>query len=173
VGAEEICVVFITANKHIRLNDALPVFPELRQRLAGQPVSDRAVGGLTVTRKLKAVTNGRVALVGDSSGSADAITGDGLSLAFQQTIALTDAMRAGDLNEYQRKHREISRLPRNMGELMLVMHDYPWVRRKMFLGFSRSPEMFEKLLSVHTRAISPMQIGVKDCLTFGLSVLRA
>ena len=159
VGAEEICVVFITADKHIRLNDALPFFPELRERLAGQPMSDRAVGGLTVTRKLQAVTNGCVALVGDSSGSADAITGDGLSLAFQQAIVLTDAMRDGDLNEYQRKHREISQLPRNMGELMLIMHDYPWVRRKMFLGFSRSPQMFEKLLAIHTRALSPMRIG--------------
>lgn len=173
VGAEEICVVFITADKHIRLSDALPLFPELRERLAGQPLSDTAIGGLTVTRKLKAVTNGRIALVGDSSGSPDAITGDGLSLAFQQAAALVDAMCTGDLNEYQRKHSEISRLPRNMGELMLAMHDYPWVRRKMFLGFSRSPQMFEKLLAIHTRAISPMQIGIKECLSFGLGVLRA
>ncbi len=173
VGAAEICVVFITSDKHIRLNDALPQFPELRERLAGQTMSDRAVGGLTVTRKLKTVTNGRVALVGDSSGSADAITGDGLSMAFQQAAALADAMRSGDLNEYRLKHREISRLPRNMGKLMLVMHDYPWVRRKMFLGFSQSPPMFERLLAMHTRAISPMQLGVKDYLAFGLGVLRA
>jgi flavin-dependent dehydrogenase len=173
VGSAELCVVFITSDKHIRLDDALPMFPELRERLAGQPVADRAMGGLTVTRKLKAVTRGSIALVGDSSGSADAITGDGLSLAFQQATALADAMCFGDLNEYQKAHAKISRLPRNMGELMLVMHDYPWVRKKMFRGFSESPQMFEKLLAMHTRTISPLQLGVKDCLSFGWSVLRA
>jgi flavin-dependent dehydrogenase len=173
VGAEELCVVFITSDQHIRLDDALPMFPELRERLAGQTISDRAMGGITATRKLKAVTHGRIALVGDSSGSADEITGDGLSLAFQQATALADAMCSGDLNEYQRKHDKISRLPRTMGELMLVMHDYPWVRKKMFRGFSQSPQMFEKLLAMHTRTISPSQLGVKDCISFGWSVLRA
>ena len=139
VGAEEVCIVLITSDKHLRLEAALPLFPELRERLAGRAPSERPMGGVTVTRKLKAVATGRVALLGDSSGSADAITGDGLSLAFQQATALVDAMCTGDLGEYQRKHDRISRLPRNMGELMLVMDDHPWVRRRVFRGFSRSP----------------------------------
>jgi flavin-dependent dehydrogenase len=173
VGVEDVCVVLITSDKHLRLEEALPRFPELRERLAGQTLSGRSMGGVTVTRKLKAVTIGRVALLGDSSGSADAITGDGLSLAFQQATALVDAMCAGDLGEYQRKHDRISRLPRNMGELMLMMDDHPWVRRRVFRGFAQSPQMFEKLLGIHTRTISPLQLGLKDCLSFGWSVLRA
>jgi flavin-dependent dehydrogenase len=173
VGVEEVCVVFISQDQHVRLDVALPSFPDVQQHLAGKIPSDRSMGGVSVTRRMRAVTVGRVALLGDASGSADAITGDGLSLAFQQAIALADAMLDGDLSAYQRKHQEISRLPRNMGELMLIMDDHPWLRRRMFLGFSQSPQMFEKLLAIHTRSISPLQLGLMDCLSFGWSVLRA
>lgn len=173
VGTEDICVVFISSDKQIRLDDALPQFPELRERLAGQTLSGRSMGGVTVTRKLKAVAAGCIALLGDSSGSADAITGDGLSLAFQQASVLADAICCEDLNEYQTKHREIARLPRMMGELMLVMDEHPAIRRRVFKALSRSPNMFEKLLAMHARTISPLQLGVKDCLAFGWDVLRA
>ena len=64
-------------------------------------------------------------------------------------------------------------MPRTMGELMLVMHDHPWVRRRIFKAFSQSPQMFEKLLAMHTRNISPLELGLKDCVSFGWSVLRA
>lgn len=173
VGDEDVCVAFITGDKQLRLEEALPFFPELRERLAGQILSGPSMGGVTVTRKLKAVALGRVALLGDSSGSADAITGDGLSLAFQQATALADAMLSGELGEYQTAHQRICRLPCVMGRLMLVMGDFPWVRRRVFLGLAQSPQMFEKLLAMHARAISPWQLGVKDCLSFGWSVLRA
>jgi flavin-dependent dehydrogenase len=173
VGTEEVCVVLITSDQHLRLEAALRWFPELQDRLAGQTLSSRPMGGVTMTRKLRAVTIGRVALLGDSAGSADAITGDGLSMAFQQATALVDAICAGELSGYQRKHDGISRWPRNMGELMLLMDRYPWVRRRIFRGFSRSPEMFAKLLGIHTRTISPLQLGVRDCVEFGWSVLRA
>lgn len=172
VGANDLCVVFITADQHLRLDDALPFFPELRQRLAGQAPSDRSIGGISVTRKLKAVTAGRIALIGDASGSADAITGDGLSLAFQQATVLADAMCSGDLREYQKQHRKISTMPRNMGELMLVMNDHPWVRKRIFRGFAQSPQIFQKLLAMHTRNISPFELGLKDCLSFGWNVLQ-
>jgi menaquinone-9 beta-reductase len=173
VGVDDVCIVFITSNKHLRLEDALPLFPELWERLAGQTPSDKSMGGVSVTRKLKAVSIGHIALLGDSSGSADAITGDGLSLAFQQATALADAMGSGDLREYRSKHQKICNMPRIMGELMLVMNDHPWMRRRIFKGFSQSPQMFGKLLAMHTRTISPLQLGLKDCLSFGWSVLRA
>ncbi len=173
VGVEDLCVVFISSDKHVRLEDALPAFPELHRRLAGQPLSGKTAGGVSVTRKLNTVVAGNIALLGDSSGSADAITGDGLSLVFQQATALADAMLAGDLAAYQATHRRISRMPRNMGELMLVMDDHPWIRRRIFRGFTQSPRMFGKLLAMHTQTISPLQLGVNDCLSFGWSILRA
>lgn len=172
VGREEVCVVLITSDPHLRLEDALPAFPAV-QRLAGLAPHGKSMGAVTATRKLKAVTRGRIALLGDCSSSADAITGDGLSLAFQQATALADAMFSEDLSAYQRQHEAISNLPRNMGRLMLLMHDYPALRHRVFRGFSRSPQMFDKLLAVHTRTISPLQLGMMDCLSLGWNVLRA
>ena len=172
VGEEEVCVAFISPEQHVRLDEVLKLFPELQKRLSGNTPSGRTMGAVTLTRRLKAVIRGRVALLGDASGSADAITGDGLSLAFQQATALAEAMAQGELGEYQRKHESISNLPRRMGELMLVMDGSVRLRRRIFRGFTRSPEMFEKLLLVHTRTISPLQIGVGDCLRFGWSMLR-
>ncbi len=172
VGPDEVCLALITSDSTLRLDDALPAFPRVQTHLVGKPLSGKSMGAVTVTRKLKAVTSGRIALVGDSSGSADAITGDGLSLAFLQASALADAMLAGDLSAYQRRHEEISRVPRRMGNLMLVMHDYPSLRGRIFPAFSRSPQIFEKLLALHTRTISPLQLGLMDCLSFGWSLLR-
>lgn len=59
-----------------------------------------------------------------------------------------------------------------MGELMLAMNDYPWVRRRVFKALSQSPQMFQKLLAMHTRNISPQELGLKDCVSFGWRVLR-
>lgn len=172
-GPEDICVVLITSDQHLRLEDALASFPELRERFSGEAPCDRFKGGVSVTRKLNAVVNGCVALLGDASGSADAITGDGLSLTFLQATALADAMCSENLGEYQREHRKISTMPRVMGELMLVMNDHAWVRSRIFKAFSQSPQMFQKLLAMHTRHISPLELGLKDCVSFGWSVLRA
>jgi len=58
-------------------------------------------GGVSASRRLKSVYRGRVALVGDASGSVDAITGEGLCLLFQQAVALAGALEAGDLCLYQ------------------------------------------------------------------------
>ena len=56
---------------------------------------------------LQNVYNGNIALVGDASGSVDAITGEGLRLAFSQALVLAKSMKHGDLSEYQRKHRQL------------------------------------------------------------------
>lgn len=173
IGEEDLCVVLITRDKHTRLADALPSFPQVHARLAGlTPIGDSR-GAVSATRKLHAVSRGRIALLGDASGSADAITGDGLSLAFQQALALAEALTRGDLGEYQRKHRVISGFPRVMGEWMLKLDDFPSLRRRVFRSFVQSPEMFAKLLAMHTRTISPLQLGLKQCLQFGWSLLRA
>jgi flavin-dependent dehydrogenase len=148
-------------------------FPQVKERLGAEAPIGKSLGGVTTTRKLKAVVNGGILLAGDSSGSADAITGDGLSLAFQQAIALAAAMDSGDLCEYQKRHEEISRVPRNMGRLLLIMSDYPWVRKRILRGFLHSPQMLETLLAVHTRTSSAIKLGVRDCLSFGWGVLRA
>src|ERR1035437_5132300 len=73
VADEEVCVVLISRNQHLRLEDALPGFPAVERRLAAANASNLQRGGVTTSRRLKAVCRGNVALVGDASGSVDAI----------------------------------------------------------------------------------------------------
>ena len=64
---------------------ALHLFPQAEARLRGAAVNGVEQGAVSASRRLHSVTRGCVALVGDASGSVDAITGQGLCLAMQQS----------------------------------------------------------------------------------------
>ena len=82
-------------------------------------------------------------------------------------------MACGELGGYQRAHERISRLPRAMGELLLLLDGHPRLRRRVFAVFRQSPEIFDRMLAVHTRGVSPLQLGMRDCLRFGWKLLGA
>jgi len=149
VAPEEICVALISRNSHLRLEDALVRFPELSERLAraAQVTSER--GAITATRSLHAVFRGRVALVGDASGSVDAITGEGLCVAFQQSLALVDALERDDLRQYATAHRHIARRPTFMADFMLLMDRWPLLQTRALRVFANRPDIFARLLAMH------------------------
>ncbi len=95
VGPDEIGVALLTRDPHLRLDACLSEFPALDRRLRGAVLTSTERGAITASRQLQRVFRGSTALVGDASGSVDAITGDGLSLAFCQATALADALRGG------------------------------------------------------------------------------
>ena len=94
VAADEICLVSMARDPHLRIADALPRFPALYDRLGGISASTPERGSFAATRRLKRITRSHIALVGDASGTVDAITGEGLCLALRQSIALAAAMPA-------------------------------------------------------------------------------
>ena len=65
---------------HSAWRRSLPACRLLRAHLEGAHELSKVRGALTTTRKLRRVTAGNVALTGDASGSADAITGEGIAL---------------------------------------------------------------------------------------------
>ncbi len=150
VSHREIGVALLSRDSHLRVHDALPRFPELARRLASAPTTSRERGACSSARRLKRVTMGRVALVGDASGSVDAITGDGLTLAFQQAEALAGAMAAGDLNLYETEHRRIAFRPACMGELLLTLDRSPRLRARALRALASRPALFADLLALHT-----------------------
>jgi flavin-dependent dehydrogenase len=157
VSHREIGVALLSRDSHLRVQDALPRFPDLARKLAAAEATSRERGGCSVSRCLRRVTKGRVALVGDASGSVDAITGDGITLAFQQAEALAEAFEAGDLNLYEAAHRRISLRPAYMGELLLAMDRYPRLRARALRALASRPTLFADLLALHTR--SPRSAG--------------
>jgi flavin-dependent dehydrogenase len=108
-------------------------------------------GAITVMRRLRAVTRGRVALIGDASGSVDAITGEGISLAFRQAIALADALEANNLSRYEAAHARLARRPRLMAEALLLLDRSPALRHATIRAFSACPPLFASLLAAHSK----------------------
>jgi len=173
VGPEEICVAFITGNPKLRLEDAFAVFPQIHARLKGAHLITREQGAVSATRALRSVYRGSTVLVGEASSSVDAITGDGLSMAFQQAHALAEALVNDDLAQYQHVHRRIERLPRMMANLMLLMDRSHWLRARSLRALEASPNLFTRMLAVHTGELPLFRIGTEETLLFGWRLLRA
>lgn len=165
VSSREVCAAVLSRDPHLRLDAALAGFPQLRTRLSPEHASSVERGSVTASRKLKAVCRGRVALVGDASGSVDAITGEGLSLAFQHAVALADALEAGDLQRYQARHRRAARLPGFMSSLMLGMENRARLRGRVMTALASRPAVFADMLAMHVGALSPF-----GCARAGLSL---
>jgi 2-polyprenyl-6-methoxyphenol hydroxylase-like FAD-dependent oxidoreductase len=152
VSGGEVCAALVSRDPHLRLDRALELFPAAAARLRNIRVNGAEQGGVTFSRRLSSVTRGAVALVGDASGSVDAITGQGLCLAMQQSAALADAMAAGDLSLYQAAHVRLMRRPRFMAGLMLALDGRAWMQRCALEALSRSPRWFEAMLAFHVGA---------------------
>ena len=172
VAGEEICVAVLSRDPALRLADALPRFPALAERLRGASPTTRESGGTTSLGTLPAIARGRVALVGDASGTVDAVTGHGLSLSFQQAIHLAAALKRGDLADYQFAHTKISSVPVNMARLMLLMDRSDWIRRKTIRLLQKSPGLFARLLAIHTEAEPLSSVGITELAGFGWKFLR-
>jgi menaquinone-9 beta-reductase len=148
VADNEICVVLISGDPALRLDDALPRFPDVARQLAGaQATTER--GGISASRRFERIAAGRVALIGDASGSVDAVTGEGLCLLFQQAGALAAALEAGDLSRYQREHRRIGRRAEFMANVMLLLDGHQKLRRRAIRTMSSCPQLFARMLAMH------------------------
>lgn len=172
VRRDELCVVALTPDQHLRLDQALGQFPELLARLPGTAVTTAERGAVTAWRRLKSVYRGRVVLIGDASGSVDAVTGDGLSLAFQQALALAGALAAGDLERYQAEHRRIARRPGFMSALLLSLANRAGLRRRALRALASQPRLFDRMLAMHVGALSPVDCALSG-IALGWQLLRA
>jgi 2-polyprenyl-6-methoxyphenol hydroxylase-like FAD-dependent oxidoreductase len=149
IGPREVCVALISRQPGLRLDAALARFPQLAARLAGTPRATQERGTVTANCTLPRVVRGNVALIGDASGSVDAITGEGLCISFQQAVALADSLASGNLATYQAAHRRLARRPTLMANLMLAFDRRTWLRRPAFRALAYEPRIFQALLSFH------------------------
>jgi len=147
VAPGETSVALLCSDPRLRLDEALARLPELARQL-GRPAGPSR-GAITASRRLRSVWKGRVALVGDASGSVDAIAGEGLCLAFRQAEALAGALEAGDLAIYAAAHRHLSQRPRLMSNLMLLLGRSRILRKVTVGAFAQHPQWFGRLLALH------------------------
>jgi flavin-dependent dehydrogenase len=172
VSGEEVCIAVASRHPKLRLEEALSEFPELNARLrdAGTVSSER--GAITANRKVRSVYRRNVALIGDASGTVDAITGQGLGLSFRQSVALARCLRSGDLEPYRTEHRRLASRPLLMAQLMLTLDERPRLQRRTIQVFQKHPEIFRRLLALHVGERSPLHLAW-DGLTLGWGFLTA
>jgi flavin-dependent dehydrogenase len=172
VSNEEVCVAVASHDPELRLEKSLLAFPELNARLRGAETASAERGSVSANRKLKLVWRRNVALIGDASGTVDAITGEGLGLAFSQAVALAESLGSGNLAGYQAAHRRLSRRPLLMARLMLMLDGRPGFQQRTLQAFRKHPEVFHRLLALHVGSLSPFHLAL-DGFTLGWGLLTA
>lgn len=172
VSEEQVCVAIASHDPNPRLEQGLQALPGLRARLCGAEAASAERGALTGNRKLGRVWKGNVALIGDASGTVDAITGEGLGLAFSQAMVLAESLESGNLARYQSEHRKLGLRPLSMARLMLTLDGRPQLQRRVLQVFQKRPEIFRRLVALHVGALPPTEL-VWDGLTLGWGLLSA
>ncbi len=149
VAETEICVAMLSRYPHVRMDALLAEHPSLASKLQGIAASTAQRGAVTGTHRLRRVSKSNVLLIGDASGTVDAITGEGLRLCFEHALAAVDAIVSGDLRAYERRHKKIAQRPGRMSALLLLLDRRPTVRERVFRAFAEAPQIFEKLVALH------------------------
>jgi len=162
VSHAQVSVAVLCRDRQVRADEALKLFPALQTRLAGAERMGREQGAASLMLQLPRVVAGDVALIGEASGSVDAITGEGLSLVFRQALALGEAFRLGDLEHYQRQHCRIQWRSRWMARLLLSLSEYPRWRGRVFHALAAETGTFENLLNMHV-GHRPRLLGAGGC----------
>jgi flavin-dependent dehydrogenase len=152
VAEDEVCVAVLSQDSKLRLSEALTDFPEITTRLGDAEPASAEMGALSVSRRLRSVYTKNLALIGDASGSVDAVTGEGICVSVKQANALTEALDSGDLSRYGREHRKIMRRPRMMGRVMLSMDRRTELRSRVLAVLAENRGVFRSLLGLHVGA---------------------
>lgn len=170
ISIDEVCVAVISHDSKLRVTAALSQFPALSARLEGMAETSNERGAVTASRQLRRVVAGNMALIGDASGSVDAITGEGLCLGFHQALALADAMELDDLAQYEIAHHRLEVRPRFMADLMLSLDRWPKLRQRALPALAAHPDLFSGLLAMHVGAARTADFAA-DCLALGWRML--
>jgi flavin-dependent dehydrogenase len=166
-ASQEVGLALLSRHPSLRMPEALRQLPVLAQHLAGAPPVTRERGAACVLRRLPSLFRGRVALIGDASGSVDPVTGEGLGLAFRQAFSLAEGLSRGDLAAYQTAHRRIGQMPHRMSQLILWMDYDPWLRQRALRTLAAEPHFFARLLGAHADAGSSSPLSPVDVLRLG------
>ncbi len=173
IASDEVCIAIISKAPVESFEAAVAELPALQNHLSGLSPITSVKGAITVSRRLRSVTSGHLALIGEASGSADAITGEGLAMCFRQAEALGGALASNNLHTYELQHRAIMALPQFMGRSMLLMDKSSLIRRRTLQALSSKPQIFDRMLSVHVGALPLLAFGINTLLSFGWNFLTA
>ena len=143
------CVgVAILTSTQGKFDEHLAEFPALAARLAGAPAcsADRAAGPLR--QRVRSRTAGRVMLVGDAAGYVDALTGEGLGIAFGGAELLVNNVVADTPQDYDRQWKQMSRRYRLMTAGLLAASELAPVRSMIVPAATALPTAFRGIVNL-------------------------
>jgi flavin-dependent dehydrogenase len=172
-GPREVCIALLASDPQMRIAAALPQFPQLAARFDNARPLTAELGGVTTLERFGKVARGSTALVGDASFTVDGITGQGLSLAFQQALHLSDALAAENLAAYEIAHRSLVRAPARTARMLLLLARHNWLRRRTLRILANNPNLFARLVSSHSGKTASHDAAPVEVLDRTCQVLRA
>lgn len=148
ISVGEVGVALLGEAPVLRRHDLVASLPRLAAHL-GDAVPTSVSRGAGPLEQVVRHTAGRgVALVGDASGYVDALTGEGVTLAFAQARALVDTVVKGaPLAEYVVAHRALTRSYVELTRLLLAVTRRRRLRHAVITALAAEPITFERLLS--------------------------
>lgn len=145
--AEDSVGVAVLTSRQGKFDDQLKAFPALAARLGSAPHgTDRAAGPLR--QRVKSRSAGRVMLVGDAAGYVDALTGEGLGIAFGGAELLVKAVLTDNPGDYDHEWRKMSRRYRALTAGLLQASGCSPVRSVIVPAASALPKAFSGIVNL-------------------------
>ena len=145
--ADDCVGVAILTSRQGRFGDQLLEFPALTTRLDSAPHGkERAAGPLRQRARSRAA--GRVMLVGDAAGYVDALTGEGLGIAFGGAELVVKAALADAPQDYDGQWGAMSRRYRLLTAGLLQASGLPPVRAAIVPAANAMPAAFGRLVNL-------------------------
>jgi flavin-dependent dehydrogenase len=138
-------IAILTSNRG-GFDSHLEEFAALGERVRGHPHGpDMAAGPLR--QKVRSRVAGRVLLVGDAAGYVDALTGEGLGIAFGGAELLVGCIVADRPEDYDRQWRRMSRRYRVLTAAVLHASKYAPLRSRIVPAAEAMPTVFVCLVN--------------------------
>jgi 2-polyprenyl-6-methoxyphenol hydroxylase-like FAD-dependent oxidoreductase len=151
-GARRVGVaILFERSGRVRFEDLVERFPALATVLRAAPADSAVRGAGPLARRAAARVADRLVLLGDAAGYLDAVTGDGLSLAFACALDLAAILPAA--------------LARGAGAAALAPYEAAWRRRyrpyaawtRLVLGLARHPALRRRVLRLAAARPRPFE----------------
>ena len=145
--AEDCVGVAILTARRGGFDHHLESFPALRERVTAHAHGpERAAGPLRQSVRQRVA--GRVLLVGDAAGYVDALTGEGLGIAFGAAELLVDCIAADRPADYERRWRSMSRRYRMLTAGLVRATAFPPVRSRLVPAAASVPAVFARAVNL-------------------------
>jgi flavin-dependent dehydrogenase len=145
--ADDCVGVAILTSRKGGFDEHLGAFPALQEMVHGRAHgADRAAGPLR--QKVRSRTAGRVMLVGDAAGYVDALTGEGLGIAFGGAELLVECVTAHRPQDYDRRWRRMSRRYRLLTAAVLQASSMRPLRSRIVPAAAQFPGVFRGVVNL-------------------------